>query len=98
MLVGSRRQAIATAQAATLEHFAPVCGCHTLAEAMYSHATADFGLVRSFRHILSFYLHKDNCVAQMGLAFEAARYYTVTPIIGQIGVSSITDLSSIGGQ
>jgi hypothetical protein len=55
MLVGFRGQAIATAQATALEYLAPVCGCHALAKAMYTHAAADFRLIRSFRHILSLY-------------------------------------------
>jgi hypothetical protein len=56
MLVGLRSQAIATTQATALEHIASVCGSHALAKAMHTHAAADFGLIRSFRHILSFLL------------------------------------------
>jgi hypothetical protein len=84
MLVGFCRQAIATSQAAALKHIAPVCGCHAFAEAMYAHAAADFGLIRSFRHILSFYKKIIAFPDAGNLPVEAARYYTVTPINGQI--------------
>jgi hypothetical protein len=90
MLVGFCSQAIATAQATTLEYFASICGRHALAEAMYTHAAADFGLVRSFRHILSFLIQKIIAFPNPGkLAVEVARYYTVTPIIGQTIIQTI---------
>ena len=50
MLIGSRRQLLATAQAATLKDGAPVSRRHALAETMYAHAAADFWLIRTFRH------------------------------------------------
>ena len=53
MLVDFDRQAIATTQAAALEHIAPVSGRHALAKSMYAHTAANLGLIRSFWHKLS---------------------------------------------
>jgi len=84
MLVGFRSQAIAAAQAAALEHIAPVSGRHALAKAMYTHAPADFRLIRSFRHKLTSH-KKIIAISSTGsvATCKLARYYTVTPSIGQ---------------
>jgi hypothetical protein len=53
MLVGFCGQTMTTTQATALEHLAPTSSRHALAEAMYTHTAAFFGLIRSFRHIRS---------------------------------------------
>jgi hypothetical protein len=43
-------QALASAQAATLEHLATIAGGHTLTKAMHAQALAHFGLICSLGH------------------------------------------------
>jgi hypothetical protein len=50
VLVGSLCQLLAATQAATLENCAPISRGHALPETMHAHATADFWLIRTFRH------------------------------------------------
>jgi hypothetical protein len=50
VLIGGHSQLFATAQAAALQDCAPI-GCrHAAAESVHAHTTADFRLVRTFRH------------------------------------------------
>jgi hypothetical protein len=50
MFVGSHCEFMAAAQAAAFEHSAPIGRGHALAEAMHTHAAADFRLIRTFGH------------------------------------------------
>jgi len=53
MVVGRDRQFMATTRAAAPEDFAPIGGGHTLAETVHAQATADLGLICTFRHFNS---------------------------------------------
>ena len=53
VIIGSDRQFVAAARTTTLENLAPIGSGHTLAETVHAHATADPGLIRSFRHFNS---------------------------------------------
>jgi hypothetical protein len=50
VLIGADGELVTPAQAAAFEHRAPIGRGHALAKTMHPHATADLGLVRSFRH------------------------------------------------
>ena len=53
VIVGYDRQFMATTRATTLQNLAPIGSGHTLAETVYAQATADLGLICSFRHFNS---------------------------------------------
>ena len=50
VLVGADGKLVTPAQAAAFEYGAPIGRSHALAKTMHPHATADLGLIRSFRH------------------------------------------------
>jgi hypothetical protein len=50
VVVHRNGQCVAAAHPAALQNFAAISSGHTLAETMYAHAPADFGLISAFGH------------------------------------------------
>jgi len=78
VFVGLYRQLMTTAQAAALEHSAPISRGHAFAEAMHANTAANFGLIRSLWHSF-FPRFKNNCLYGILTLFDYITRHDIIP-------------------